>query len=71
MLGMALTQGDPIFVKVYGGFEVQLRYWGKHGKMILVTNDEEFERLRNGLSAPWPVAFHPEDVRMLESKPSR
>jgi hypothetical protein len=65
---MDLTRGDRIAVKVLGGDEVVLRFWGRSGKMVLVTNDEEYERLIAGLEAPWPVAFHPEDVRMIESE---
>jgi hypothetical protein len=65
---MALTRGDRIAVRVLGGTEVVLRFWGRSGRMILVTNDEEYERLTAGLEAPWPVAFHPEDVRMIESE---
>jgi len=62
-----LQRGDYVSVTVHGGGKIRLRFWGYHGKMILVTNDEEYERLRRGLSAPWPVAFRPEDVEMLKS----
>ena len=61
---LMFTKGDPVIVKVFGGAEVRLRFWGRAGRMILVTNDEEYERLVQGLPAPWPVAFPPEDVRM-------
>ena len=65
---MELKRGDRVAVKVLGGEEVKLLFWGQSGKMILVTNDEEYARMEQGLSAPWPVAFHPEDVRVLESE---
>jgi hypothetical protein len=63
-----LKRGDQVAVKVFGGTEVILKVWDHKGKMILVTNVEEYDRLARGLPAPWPVAFHPEDVRVLESK---
>jgi hypothetical protein len=64
---MNLKRGDLVAVRVLGGEERTLRFWdvSKSG-MILVTNDEEFSRLTNGLNAPWPVAFHEEEVRALE-----
>jgi hypothetical protein len=61
-------RGDSIAVTVCGGVEVVLKFWETKGNMILVTNEEEYDRLAHGLDAPWPVAFHPEEVRMLESE---
>ena len=34
--------------------------------VILLTNDVEFEKMANGKPDLWPVAFHPEDIRVLE-----
>ena len=65
---MNLQKGDSVAVRVLGGDEKILRFWGMSGSgMVLVTNDEEFSRLIKGQDAPWPVAFYPEDVRAVES----
>lgn len=54
-------------VKIVDGKEVVLRVWGQNRRSILVTNDEEFEKLLTGKPALWPVAFPPEDVEAVKS----
>ena len=59
---MNLKRGTLVSAKVYGGRETIL---GPRG-VILLTNDVEFEKMANGKPDLWPVAFHPEDIRVLE-----
>src|SRR5579862_3367366 len=42
---MKLDSGQSVAAKVYGGSEAVLRFWRKHGDMILVTNEEEYGQL--------------------------
>lgn len=63
----SMNRGDTVRVKVVDGKEVVRRVWDQRGRMILVTNDEEFEKLLAGKPALWPVAFQPEDVEAVES----
>jgi len=49
---MKLDSGQSVAAKVYGGSEAVLRFWRKHGDMILVTNEEEYGQLVAGLAAP-------------------
>lgn len=62
-------RGTLVGARVYGGGEAILRVWGTGPRgVILLTNDEEFKKMASGKPALWPVAFHPEDVRVLESE---
>lgn len=60
--------GDTVAVSVAGGGEAIVRVWRvTNTGIVLVSDDENFRLLAEGLPALWPVAFHPEDVRAVRS----
>jgi hypothetical protein len=62
-----MQQGDRVAVKVIDGKEVVRLFWGEKKGMILVTDEAGYEKLKDGSEFPWPMAFHPEEVRVLKS----
>ena len=57
-----MERGTLVKVTVAGGGTACLIVWERSEKVVLLTNEEQYSRLRAGLPALTPVAFALEDV---------
>jgi hypothetical protein len=55
-------RGDDVIVRAFGGLPLVRKVWSIGARVIYLTDDEQFQKLKAGKSALQPIGFPKEDV---------
>ena len=62
----SVHRGQKVIVKTFGGEQKQRLVWDVIGDFVYVATEGCFDALVDGADAPMPIAFHWDDVAVLD-----